>query len=446
MIRRADLQERVREWGLQEHVLEKDYVIGWLLWALGQEPSVLQGWAFKGGTCLKKCYLDTYRFSEDLDFTILEGGTLHVDLVRPLLERVQERVTRESGIEFPAPLVLKTLSPRSVEGRLYYRGPVGSRNPGKVKLDLTAAERVVRPTVLRPITHDYPDTLPEVAKVGCYSYEEVFAEKIRALAERCRPRDLYDVVNIFRRGDPGTAPDLVRQVLDEKCRFKGIPTPTMQSMAASPFRVELETEWENMLAHQIPLLPEIGPFWEDLEGLFGWLEGRPIAELPEVPGADGVVWSPPSTGRLWGQMVPLEPIRFAAANRLCVELGYQGRIQTMEPYALRRSREGVLLLYAVEATTGEMCAYPVDQIQSARVSNRVFHPRFRVELVQSGLRPLAPSPAPPEPLVSTGSGSRVVECPQCGRRFTRFTTSTALRPHQAPGGFACPGRVGLRAD
>ena len=45
MIRRADLQERVREWGLQEHVLEKDYVIGWLLWALGQEPSVLQGWA-----------------------------------------------------------------------------------------------------------------------------------------------------------------------------------------------------------------------------------------------------------------------------------------------------------------------------------------------------------------------------------------------------------------
>jgi len=30
-------------------------------------------WAFKGGTCLKKCYFETYRFSEDLDFTLTEG-------------------------------------------------------------------------------------------------------------------------------------------------------------------------------------------------------------------------------------------------------------------------------------------------------------------------------------------------------------------------------------
>ncbi len=31
-------------------------------------------WVFKGGTCLKKCYIETYRFSEDLDFTVLPGG------------------------------------------------------------------------------------------------------------------------------------------------------------------------------------------------------------------------------------------------------------------------------------------------------------------------------------------------------------------------------------
>jgi predicted nucleotidyltransferase component of viral defense system len=33
---------------------------------------VTQNFIFKGGTCLKKCYFEDYRFSEDLDFTLLD--------------------------------------------------------------------------------------------------------------------------------------------------------------------------------------------------------------------------------------------------------------------------------------------------------------------------------------------------------------------------------------
>jgi predicted nucleotidyltransferase component of viral defense system len=29
-----------------------------------------ESWVFKGGACLKKCYFETYRFSEDLDFSL----------------------------------------------------------------------------------------------------------------------------------------------------------------------------------------------------------------------------------------------------------------------------------------------------------------------------------------------------------------------------------------
>jgi Nucleotidyl transferase AbiEii toxin, Type IV TA system len=39
------------------------------------------------------------------------------------------------------------------------------------------------------------------AEVRCYGFEELFAEKIRAMGERSRPRDLYDIVNLFRRED-----------------------------------------------------------------------------------------------------------------------------------------------------------------------------------------------------------------------------------------------------
>ena len=55
-------------------MIEKDYVLGWLLAAISSHPMLGPAWAFKGGTCLKKCYIETYRFSEDLDFAVLPGG------------------------------------------------------------------------------------------------------------------------------------------------------------------------------------------------------------------------------------------------------------------------------------------------------------------------------------------------------------------------------------
>jgi len=38
LISRVDIEEREREWSLREDVVEKDYVIGWLLWGIGSDP------------------------------------------------------------------------------------------------------------------------------------------------------------------------------------------------------------------------------------------------------------------------------------------------------------------------------------------------------------------------------------------------------------------------
>jgi len=48
MIRRADIVERVQEWGLAEQVVEKDYVLGWVLWGIGS--SIFSGGEPKGTT------------------------------------------------------------------------------------------------------------------------------------------------------------------------------------------------------------------------------------------------------------------------------------------------------------------------------------------------------------------------------------------------------------
>ena len=100
MINQRDLRARVAEWALREDVVEKDYVLGWVLAGIGTEPALRDGWVFKGGTCLKKCYLETFRFSEDLDFTVLPDGPVEQQDVLDHLDGMLRRIGQESGIDF----------------------------------------------------------------------------------------------------------------------------------------------------------------------------------------------------------------------------------------------------------------------------------------------------------------------------------------------------------
>lgn len=392
MISRLAIEERVREWGLREDVVEKDYVIGWLLWAIGCDDELGAKWAFKGGTCLKKCFVETYRFSEDLDFTVLPGGPIAPDDVRPCLARALNRLSEHVGIEFGErePYLKADASGNYTEGRIYYRGPRQAPKVARVKLDLSASERVVRATVLREIAHPYPDGLPAPAAVRCYSFEEIFAEKIRAMGERGRPRDLYDIINLYRRPESRPKGAVIREVLIEKCQTKGVSVPTFPTIETSDIRDELEAEWQNMLGHQLPALPPVADFWAELPRLFEWLERETVAPtLEPVPADDreriDLRWTPGSTITTWGVGVPLETIRYAAANHLCVELGYKGTTRIIEPYSLRRSTAGKLLLYTTRVDNGELRVYRVDRIESAHVTTQAFVPRYRVELSTGGL-------------------------------------------------------------
>ena len=441
--------------GAREDVVEKDYVIGWLLWGIGSHPGLSTSWAFKGGTCLKKCYLETYRFSEDLDFTVLPGGIIAPEELITALKDIFARVYDQSGVEFRErePVLRVRPDGKSVEGRVYYRGP---RNAplSSIKLDLTTVEQVVRPTVLRPISHPYPDQLPLPGTVRCYCFEELFAEKLRAMGERCRPRDLYDIINLFHRRDFRPHSELIRSVFIQKCETKGVEVFTFNSIESSPFRTELETEWANMLGHQLPALPHFAEFWRDLPDLFNWLNGQfsPEEFAPVPVGKDDEsAWKPPATVWVWGQGIPLESVRFAAANHLCVELGYDRSKRIIEPYSLRRTRAGYFLLYGVKAETGELRAYRVDRIESINVTTIPFKPRFRVELTSAGPLASPPIQRPASTFTHVSSPKSgmtyVIECSHCGKQFKRSSLDTHLRPHKDKDGFFdCPGRTGYLVD
>lgn len=444
MISRAALDQRVREWGLRHGVVEKDYILGWLLWGIGNHSVLGDAWIFKGGTCLKKCYIETYRFSEDLDFTVTPGGPVAPDDAAPLLADVLQRVSDASGIDFSAQQPrLRERPAGSVEGRVYYRGPLQSPSIASVKIDLSAGELLARPDVRRPISHPYaPDEmLPDPATVACYSFEEVFAEKLRAMGERSRPRDLYDIVNLFRRDDLRMRRDEIHAVLVEKCGHKHIDVPTLAIINASGRVPELESEWENMLGHQLPVLPPLEVFWDELAKLFAWLHGADLA--PALPAMargtdDDPAWTAPPTVTTWGSAIPLEEIHFAAVNHLCVELGYGGTTRLVEPYSLRRTKDGNLVLHTLRADGAGHRSYRIDRIQSARATPNPFTPTFAIEFSSSG--PLA---APPQARAGLSSGrprrrrtssgpTYVVQCRICGKRFDRTSTSTRLNPHKNP--------------
>jgi predicted nucleotidyltransferase component of viral defense system len=475
MISHQEVMELAREFGLSPQVIEKDYVLGWLLAGITAHPELAPNWVFKGGTCLKKCYFETYRFSEDLDFTLTNPAHLNQEFLQTTFAEVAGWVYEQTGIEIPGDTIRFDFykNPRgkvSVQGRVGYRGPMLRRGDApRVKLDLTADELLVLEPSIREVNHPFSDRPDEGILVRCYAFEEVFAEKVRALAERTRPRDLYDVIHLYRHDELCPDQPLVMQTLQEKCAFKGIAVPVMATVDVEPARSEIVADWEQMLAHQLPALPSFERFWQELPKLFAWLHGsvaRPV--LPAISTYGGgrldEEWRPPPMAQAWGSTAPLEIIRFAAANRLCVALDYQGSRRVIEPYSLRKSHDGNLLLYAISQDNGENRCYRIDRIQGATATDIGFIPSYTVELTSVG-----PVSAPP---VKTGSGAArqssptvfshagaprrssashygpkyVYECGYCGRKFTRKTQNSTMRAHKDKSGYPCSGRIGYLVD
>ena len=332
----------------------------------------------------------------------------------------------------------------------------------RIKLDLTADERVVLPSVVRPVAHPYNDAPADGIVARCYAFEELFGEKVRALAQRARPRDLYDVINLFRHEDFRTVAAVIRDVVTQKCRFKEIPFPTFESLA--PAQPELIGEWGNMLGHQLPSLPSVELFWDALPEFFRWLSGAAIQTvLPSHPLAvDGTILRGPAGGiRFPGRSTPfIEVIRFAASNHLCIELDYrddEGRRSTraIEPYSLRRTKDDNILLCAVNIAKQEPRSYRIERIQGATILNRGFTPRYRIELTPSGALVAPDTPRSSETAGWQQPSSRrrtsnawptttyLYRCPVCEKRFERTSTNPALRAHKNQAGYACSGRHGI---
>lgn len=251
------LSNRLAERGgrrIPETVLERDYCLSWFLVGLSRSP-LRDRLAFKGGTALKKCYFRDYRFSEDLDFTLIEDTPW--EQIERHLALAFEETRRASGVEIRLDHLDRHSHENSHTFYLAYEGPLPRASGKTVKTDITIRERIVLPLEERPVLRGYDEyrDLPEDAGVRVYSLDEVAVEKTVALLDRARnePRDLYDLWFLTANGHVR-----LRNLLEpvtRKLEFRGL-TLAQVGREFSAKEVRYKTLWEVRLAAQMVGLPE----------------------------------------------------------------------------------------------------------------------------------------------------------------------------------------------
>jgi predicted nucleotidyltransferase component of viral defense system len=232
--------------------IEKDYLLTWVLQAIAASP-LRDLLAFKGGTAIKKIYMPDYRFSEDLDFTLLDTHTTNADL-QAVIEGLFPWLAREANI---------TLATRKMETHaggnptiyVNYSGPLQASIANRfLKVDFSRDEVLVFPSERRPVRSSYSDCQSQRDELVVYSLEEIMAEKLRSLLTRTEPRDLYDIHYL-----------LTNHMVDvERMAFAMAPKFEAKGLAITDLRTILARRqptfqqlWQSRLSGQMPEIPEL---------------------------------------------------------------------------------------------------------------------------------------------------------------------------------------------
>src|SRR4030042_2087755 len=174
MIPETEIKAFARSYEVPTSTIEREYTQNWILAYLPQM-------ALKGGTGLQKCYFKNYRFSDDLDFTLLKQVNLE-NMRNQIIDTI-DKVKNETGINFS-----QQIKTEEVENGylfvIYFRILRKTGDPLKIKLDIAKKEneRIITPVQQKTILQMYSDGFDIQTTV--YSLEEMFSEKTRTLFER----------------------------------------------------------------------------------------------------------------------------------------------------------------------------------------------------------------------------------------------------------------------
>ena len=249
MIKPAEIQQKAREAGVRDQQIEKDYVLSWILQGVSEHEHLSKVIVFKGGTVLKKAYFEDYRFSEDLDFTLLDNTITNEEIFEWFNETF-EYVKEEANI----PLEIIDDNEHEDGGINFYIGyvgPLGGQGSNKkIKVDISRTETLQFEPVNKTVFLEYSDL--EEHQLLCYSLEEVLVEKMRSVMQRMQARDFYDLWYLL--GTTAMDVDFYVNEFKNKCVSKGL-NPSDFHKKLEERVPQYKGRWKSSLSEQIKDLP-----------------------------------------------------------------------------------------------------------------------------------------------------------------------------------------------
>lgn len=181
MIPRAYINEwqQFAPWPMRFQV-EQDLIISRALVETFNHPFLSDKLAFRGGTALFKLYLPPARYSEDIDLVQMQAGP-----IGPVMDALKERLNPWLGIP----------KRKQSEGRvtLIYRVESDEGLPLKLKLEINSREQF---SVLGFDRREFTVRsrwYSGSTSILTYQLDELLGTKFRALYQRKKGRDLFDI-------------------------------------------------------------------------------------------------------------------------------------------------------------------------------------------------------------------------------------------------------------
>ena len=250
MIKPGEIQNKAREFGVRDQQIEKDYILSWILQGISQHQELSKAIVFKGGTVLKKVYFEDYRFSEDLDYTLL-NNSISNDQMFEWFDEVFEYLIDETNI----PLEIIDNNEHEDGGinfYISYVGPLGGFGSNKkVKIDISRSEILVFEPIMKNAIIGYSDQ--EEHQLLCYSLEEVLVEKLRSVMQRMQARDFYDIWYLLEIYDMDI--DFYINEFKTKCESKKVNSADFHKKLEQRLP-QYKGRWQKSMKDQIQELPD----------------------------------------------------------------------------------------------------------------------------------------------------------------------------------------------
>lgn len=460
MIEKAEIDRKSEELGVHVSNIQRDYVFGWILAGLFEPANPLHDLLIlKGGNAFRKAYFENARFSNDLDFST--EVELQEVALRGAIAKACEFAGPRSGVEFAiADTRVETRElveehERLYEARVYFRSFYGEEDVIiRINLDVKEFDKIILPVQTRRLIHAYSDSGLCTANVRCLKLEELLASKLKALLLRQHSPDLFDFVHavFFQKVLDVHRLEVVRAFL-KKTIYEPTPGIARSLLLDLPFQI-LRGLWDEYLVCPKTALIAFDEAEQGFRAVIPELFGL-LTPQPAFAGAGGTLAPSHFAGGYRGTI--LEGGRLRRVLRVI----YDGFERRVEPYALafKRRKDGVAreYFYGWDLTGGRsgqtgIKSFIADNVQSVRITDESFEPRFPIELAKGGVgyftgprfpssggfRPVRMKPRRP----ATFETSYTVECHLCGKRFRRTKLDTKVNEHKDTYGNKCYGRVG----